>query len=204
MENKKCWDCEKEYPATSENFYRNKNYPLGLSYRCKECAIKYKKNYYKNNKNKILEKNREYRKENKIEYTLKDQEKYRKNNPIKICSACNKNKHKSIKNFGKRKNRKDGLGVYCKECRMDIWRFRTYNITKKEYHDLLEKSNFSCNICGINRKNLKNDLHIDHDHKTGKIRGLLCYNCNRALGLFKDSRWVLNKGIQYLLDGEKL
>ena len=41
-------------------------------------------------------------------------------------------------------------------------------------------------------------LHIDHDHKTGKVRGLLCHGCNTAIGLMKDDVNILTKAIEYL------
>jgi hypothetical protein len=54
-------------------------------------------------------------------------------------------------------------------------------------------SKAACEICGS-----KNKLGIDHDHKTGKIRGVLCTNCNTAIGLAKDSPDRLRLIIQYL------
>lgn len=44
-------------------------------------------------------------------------------------------------------------------------------------------------------------LSVDHDHQTGKIRGLLCNNCNRAIGLLKDSSDILYKAAKYIEKG---
>lgn len=75
------------------------------------------------------------------------------------------------------------------------WRLKTrYGITECQFNDLLKKQNGQCVIC----LEAKQRLHIDHCHKTGKIRGLLCGSCNRALGLFKDNTEFLIKAIKYL------
>lgn len=68
------------------------------------------------------------------------------------------------------------------------------NRLKKEFGLSLIKyrliSVFQKNCCGICKKprsNFKNDLAVDHDHKTGVVRGLLCMHCNRALGKWRDN-----------------
>lgn len=82
-----------------------------------------------------------------------------------------------------------------------------YGITLEDYNNLLSKQKLKCAICGKNvlsnsKKFLK--FNIDHDHNTGKIRGLLCTNCNRALGFFKDDIELLDKAIQYLQQNETI
>jgi hypothetical protein len=69
---------------------------------------------------------------------------------------------------------------------------------------MLKKQN---NCCGICKKHIsealltrKSNLCVDHDHKTGKIRGLLCDNCNRGIGLLGDNIDILRNAIGYLLD----
>ena len=69
-----------------------------------------------------------------------------------------------------------------------------YGISLKEYWDLVSAQNGVCAVC----KTSGNKLHIDHSHKTGKVRGLLCGSCNRGIGLFKDSKSLLSKAIEYL------
>lgn len=73
-------------------------------------------------------------------------------------------------------------------------RLRRYNLTEKEYNDLYEACNGICPICSV-----KKVTAIDHDHKTGKVRGLLCHDCNRGLGIFKDDVNMLAKAAKYLL-----
>lgn len=77
-------------------------------------------------------------------------------------------------------------------------RVKSYGITMFEYNTIIEKQGFKCAICGIHENDLKNILFIDHCHVTGKVRGLLCQNCNTGLGMFKDNKEFLAKAIAYL------
>lgn len=76
------------------------------------------------------------------------------------------------------------------------WLKKLYNLSIVDYNNLLQNQNNKCAICGINRNELKNDLAIDHDHKSGEIRGLLCCTCNRRLG-HVDNKWYI-KALKYL------
>ena len=64
-----------------------------------------------------------------------------------------------------------------------------------EYERLLAQQDSKCGICSRELA----PPHIDHDHKTGKLRGLLCFNCNVGLGHFQDSPELLAKAMAYLL-----
>ena len=75
---------------------------------------------------------------------------------------------------------------------------RKYKITLKQYDDILKSQNKSCAICGISVTMLKRNICVDHCHKTGKVRGLLCGNCNSTIGYAKDNIDVLNNAIKYL------
>ena len=73
-----------------------------------------------------------------------------------------------------------------------------YGITNQDYEKMLEDQHFCCVGCGLHQNELSKKLNVDHDHKTGTIRGLLCGNCNRALGLVKDNVETLVKLKKYL------
>lgn len=79
-----------------------------------------------------------------------------------------------------------------------------YNLNRKlggvsTYKNLLEKQNNVCAICENEETSRRyKTLSVDHCHNTGKIRGLLCSNCNRALGLFRDNIKILEKAVVYL------
>jgi hypothetical protein len=79
---------------------------------------------------------------------------------------------------------------------------KNYGITEDEYNDLFEKQSGLCAACGSSETSLKGYLCVDHDHKTGKIRGLLCRRCNVALGLVNDNTTILIKMIDYLTPNE--
>lgn len=78
---------------------------------------------------------------------------------------------------------------------------KTYDMTPEQYASMLSEQNNKCFLCDFShRTNGKREeqLHIDHCHVTGKIRGLLCTQCNKGLGCFKDRIDVLQKAVQYL------
>jgi len=73
-----------------------------------------------------------------------------------------------------------------------------FNITLDEYNNLLELQDHSCKICLNHESTFTKKLAVDHCHSTGKIRGLLCDNCNRSIGMLKDSIEILQNAINYL------
>ena len=75
---------------------------------------------------------------------------------------------------------------------------KVFGIDETDYNNILLNQNNCCAICLRNINEFDNRLHIDHDHKTGLFRGLLCYNCNAGLGNFKDNIKSLKKAINYL------
>jgi len=88
----------------------------------------------------------------------------------------------------------------CKKCRSRAIgvcsRKRLYGVTSEMYQEMLLKQNFKCKICDTD--NTKYALNVDHCHKSGKVRGLLCQCCNRGIGYLKDSEKILEKAISYL------
>jgi hypothetical protein len=71
-----------------------------------------------------------------------------------------------------------------------------YGMTGAEYLFLFSQQNGICKICG---KKDDKPLHVDHDHLTGKVRGLLCRSCNLGIGHFKDDPSLLKNASEYLL-----
>ena len=73
-----------------------------------------------------------------------------------------------------------------------------YGLTPVQYDAMLEAQNHRCAICG--KTPLENGKHltIDHCHKTGKVRGLLCYRCNTGLASFKDELSIVINAMTYL------
>lgn len=133
---------------------------------------------------------------------------------MKKCCTCKEIKDKT--QFHKYKRAKDGLKHYCKICANNRnfeyrkthskkYKYikknelkRSFNISLEFYNDMLLNQNSNCAICKINRIELNKDLCVDHNHSTGKIRGLLCHKCNSGLGLFQDNINILFEAVKYL------
>lgn len=130
----------------------------------------------------------------------------------RICRKCNKRQDMSEFYWGK----KDRFRIrICKTCagdrqrerklaNRDIYRHQgftrnlrvKYGITLEQYNNLLAQQKSLCAICSkvLTRQN----THVDHDHKTGSVRGLLCFECNTAIGKFHDSIDRMRRAIAYL------
>lgn len=86
----------------------------------------------------------------------------------------------------------------CKRKRMSIRLKCLYGITADEYDELSALQGHVCWVCGKKETTKDGYLHVDHCHKTGKVRGLLCGLCNRGIGALGDSIELLEKAIEYL------
>lgn len=168
---KECTKCKKV--LSLNNFHKDKNKPSGVHSQCKACknSIQFLRKSNINNEVIISE---------------------------KVCSSCKE--EKKVQQFDKEKANIDGLKYTCKDCNYFSSILRKYNLSKNEYLDILNKQDNKCAICSSNNTNnrLIKRFHVDHNHHTGKVRGLLCDSCNRALGLFKDSKENLIKALEYI------
>ena len=72
-----------------------------------------------------------------------------------------------------------------------------YGLTVEQFEKMVLAQQGRCAICGNTFKNSK-DTHVDHNHATGRVRGLLCYRCNHGLGKFKDSEEALLAAAKYV------
>ena len=136
----------------------------------------------------------------------------------KRCSKCKK--MLLVDEFFKRKASPNGLCYKCKDCmqvahqkysgtekskvasRKSRLKYK-FGIAPEQYDKLFKRQNGCCAICKVSQSNLKRRLDIDHDHKTGKVRGLLCISCTRRLGHIPG--WYANskKIIDQYLKGKK-
>lgn len=78
------------------------------------------------------------------------------------------------------------------------WLKENFNMTVDDYMVIYEKQNGQCAICKSDQNGSRKNFCVDHDHETGKVRGLLCHNCNVSVGLMKDSPSLLRKAAEYL------
>jgi len=130
-----------------------------------------------------------------------------KTNPIcwlakngqKKCFGCER--ILDIQNFGKHSKCKDGYNPRCIECARDKQLKLSYGISLKDYNSILDSQEYKCKICGKKREEFEivgKKLFVDHCHKTGKVRGILCTKCNTGIGMFDDSIENLEAAISYL------
>lgn len=107
-------------------------------------------------------------------------------------------------NFSKKASNKTGLDTRCKSCMKvysrasDLKNF--YGLTVEDYNRLFTQQEGKCAICGREQVIEKRQLAVDHDHKTGAVRGLLCGKCNMTLGLFNDKASIFLEMYQYLTE----
>lgn len=73
-----------------------------------------------------------------------------------------------------------------------------YGISLEEYNGMFADQNGCCKICKTHQVEFKRKLHVDHCHKTGKVRGLLCHNCNLAIGCLKEDPAIIAAALEYV------
>lgn len=73
-----------------------------------------------------------------------------------------------------------------------------FGINADDYNKMFDEQGGCCAVCGKHQTETKKRLFVDHDHKTGLVRGLLCQKCNMALGMVDDKKSILEKLISYL------
>jgi hypothetical protein len=128
-----------------------------------------------------------------------------------FCPSCNK--IKPIDNFYKDSYATLGIAIYCKECSSKKGRLiyssskskrknyeyrKLYNISLDDYNKMLKDQDEKCLICHKKFGTQSRSIHVDHDHKTKKVRGLLCSKCNPLLGLCDDNVLILEEAIKYI------
>lgn len=114
-------------------------------------------------------------------------------------------KDKSCKTCGTLFTPSNPCQLYCsQECKgKNAYYTRNYGLTDADVTKKKEEQNNKCYLCGsegflIGKKNHTEKLVVDHCHETGRVRKLLCQNCNRGLGLFQDNPDLLRKAAEYL------
>lgn len=113
----------------------------------------------------------------------------------KTCVVCGESK--PVIQFEKDHRVKGGFGARCKVCKCEDTRRRRYGLTVEQYEKIRDQD--TCDICGLHaHQHLNGRLHIDHDHSTNEVRGMLCNSCNLILGHAQDNPEILLRAINYL------
>lgn len=131
----------------------------------------------------------------------------------KQCSRCGI--EKPLDEYHQTKSIKSGYKAHCKECHnKDLREYyasdhgknqvrgaqlqKAYGISIEEYDNMLKQQDNKCAICGTEECRTGKAFAVDHDHDTGKVRGLLCRPCNSALGFFNDDYETTYRAADYL------
>lgn len=179
---KTCITCLK--PKHNSKFgFRRKGLP-DRETQCRACKYAYTKRWRAKNKQKVKRSRRLWRLKNRSK-VLAAKVRYRKRHPERARAQVRAAHQKRGK-------------IYKRRQYFSLMEER-YGLTKKQIRDQLKQQNHRCAICGNKQKcGKRRRLYIDHDHATGKFRGLLCFSCNSLLGFAKDSIQVLQASIAYL------
>lgn len=167
-----CKTCKIE--KSDDNFYIDPRYKSGHAPECKSCKVEYRKQWNKIHKESNNLKSRMYDLAHPEEKRIRNKNYYEKNKEKSLAYSR----------------------IYSRN--------KTYGITEEIYNTILNKQGGGCAICGLKEtavgkitKRVK-PLSVDHDHNTGKIRGLLCEKCNHGLGWFMDNKELLINAVNYL------
>lgn len=112
------------------------------------------------------------------------------------CKACTKVLYTAWKDRNPNKYKAHNKRSNLKHGRISHLKY-TYGITPTQYDELVAFQNGVCAIC-FQKEKIHRYLLVDHDHGTGKVRGLLCSNCNVGLGRFSDNYNLLLKAVEYI------
>ena len=167
-----------------------------MPYANREDALKYNREYYQKNREKYREQGLERYKNKKPELRAYYKEYYAKNKDKVIARQLeNYHKNNAEMRIRRAKWREKNKGRI-----QNDYLQRRYGITTEEREAIFQKQGGCCRLCGATENNDSRgvQLHVDHCHKTGKVRGILCNECNMMLGFAKDNVTILEAAIEYL------
>lgn len=107
------------------------------------------------------------------------------------CARCKTTK--PVAEFSRSKKTLSGLQPRCKRCSRGYEVMKKFGLTLEQHDAIYRHANGRCEACGSTK-----NLNLDHDHATGRVRGILCGKCNRALGLLRDDLVVIQGLYGYL------
>lgn len=164
-------------------FYVDKSHKNGRGSRCKPCHLVKCREYYRAHLDEKLAYAKRYR-----------------NTPEGKARIAAYNKANWMANREARtlQQRRHYADPEIKRRRRMYEAKRNYGLSEEEYDAMLVSQGGVCAICGTDSPIGKGGLHIDHDHVTGKVRGLLCQRCNIGVGFLGDSEEIITKTLGYL------
>ena len=189
---KYCRDCQRNLPYSA--FTKNARERDGLAFYCAECS-----------RARVTASKRKRLGPPKIKVQPRD---IVVPDGHKWCPDCGE--VKALGDFPTNRAARNGYMSYCKPCfnqrtkasvakrggARNYHLIRRYGITEDDFDEMFAEQDGLCAIC----REAKAE-HVDHDHATGKVRGLLCFNCNGALGQFRDRTDPMIRAVGYLGGG---
>jgi len=119
------------------------------------------------------------------------------------CKECGE--LKPLEAFTKHKKCVGGYAPRCRVCKTSYSRLKRYGVDQKSYHEMLAAQGNKCAICGTKDPATHRTKHtpepafcVDHCHKTGRVRGLLCGYCNTGIGKLRDNPDIMRRAAQYV------
>ena len=191
---KNCNTCGESKPTT--DFWSMKSQPDGRSLYCKACAKQKNADAYRR---RLASEGRSARDYMPLKRATPPGQKW--------CPSCST--FLPLDDFVRNRSQPDGIGGYCRPCANRITREnkikkhgstreyhlrRRYGLTSADVVAIVEAQGGICVICGAS-----DPQHVDHDHETGEVRGVICFNCNGGLGQFKDNPSLLLTASRYLM-----
>lgn len=170
-----CKICKKSLPT--ENFHKCNTITRGYQYKCKTCVSAYDKT------------------EERLVYQRESVKKWRGDNPDK---REEQKKRHYIKNKDKIAEKSKVWYHNNKERYKGVAMLRKYGISLEVFNQMRESQQCRCAICGKGEENFAKGLFVDHCHKTGKVRKLLCANCNAAIGMLQDDPKIIMIAVEYI------
>jgi Recombination endonuclease VII len=171
---KKCSACQKVLPACA--FAANRSRPDGLQTNCRECAAEYYRRRQEARGKTV-----------RARVDVPDGH--------KLCLKCGE--IKPWTEWHRNATASDGLSTRCKACRAAEGRAnhlqRNYGLTEAERDAMIAAQYGLCAICLA-----APPVHVDHCHNTGRVRGVLCFNCNSAIGKLRDDPGAARRAAAYL------
>lgn len=122
------------------------------------------------------------------------------------CPRCGNKK--PLEDFARNRSTRTGYGGYCKPCHNSVvnenrrknhggnrsfWLNRRYQVDAIQVEWMILQQGGVCALCGAGKPE-----HVDHDHRARRLRGILCFNCNRGLGKFSDELELMSRAADYL------
>ncbi|SRR6266581_1135395 len=192
LQYKYCRGCGKRRPVSE--FGMN---GVRLRSKCKDCISEYNGKKYRGEKyiqqeyasRPISSDGKRFCSKCRIEKVLDEFYNAGKNSKFPWCKACDRKRSREYQQaLGKEERTRR---------KRSTWLSTAYGLTLKEYTELHDSQNGLCAVC--RKPNIKDHfLCVDHDHKTGQIRGLLCHRCNRSVGFAQDDPKILRQLADYI------